>query len=106
MNQEISQDWRMDITPKTETLKIKEGEQAIITFLDNGKKRESEDYGNSIAFRVQVIGEELVKTFFVKANNFTFLSQIKELGNLEGLKVKISRKGSKKSDTRYTIEKA
>jgi hypothetical protein len=98
-------DWRSDITPTTETLKIKDGESVSLAFADEGRKKESKDYGTSIAFQVVVIGEDKPKTFYVKANNFDLLSQIKQLGILTGCKVKISRTGSKKSDTRYKITK-
>ena len=98
-------DWRIDITPKTATLKVLDGQKVIFVFQDEGKPRESKDFGNSVAFNVLVQGENEEKTFFVKSNNFDFLGQIKELGRLTGLKVEVSRQGSKKSDTRYTIKK-
>ena len=43
--------------------------------------------------------------FYVKEMNFSLLNQIKALGVLTGVLANISRTGSKKSDTRYTIEK-
>jgi len=43
--------------------------------------------------------------FYVKENNFSLLKQIKELGSLIGTTANILRVGSKKSDTRYSIEK-
>lgn len=98
-------DWRTDITPSRATLKIKDGENVIVTFQDEGVKKESKDFGTSIAFAVTVSGESETKTFYVKANNFDMLGQIKELGKLTGLKCAISRTGTKKSDTRYRIVK-
>ena len=100
------EDWRSNVTPSKATCKIKDGESAVGHFRDEGVKKQSVDYGESIAFAFQIEGETEVKTFYVKANNFDLLNQIKTLGNLTGLKVKISRTGSKKSDTRYKIVKA
>ena len=56
-------------------------------------------------FPILVDGEKETKNFYVKANNFDLLGQIKALGNLTGLKVRITRIGSKRSDTRYKIVK-
>jgi hypothetical protein len=101
----VTEDWRNDVSQKTATLKVRENEVVNVTFLDEGKKRESIDFGASIAFLVKVDAETDEKTFYVKANNFDFLGQIKEQGKLTGHRFQISRKGSKKSDTRYTITK-
>ena len=103
--QKIMEDWRNDITPNKDTLKVKDGESSIFTFLDDGTKKNSKDYGDSIAFQIKIDNDEKPKIFYVKSNNFSFLGKIKEFGKLAGLKVKVSRIGSKKSDTRYTIEK-
>lgn len=99
------EDWRKDITPKTATLKVRDGEVARVTFQNEGVKKESKDFGNSVAFLVRVDGDEEDKTFYIKSNNFEFLGQIKELGKLTGLRCEISRKGKLKSDTRYAIKK-
>lgn len=99
------EDWRSEVTPKTATLKVLDKEIVHVTFLNEGVKKESVDYGASVAFLVKKDGEEEQKTFYVKANNFDLLGQIKELGKLTGLHCEISRKGSKKSDTRYSIKK-
>lgn len=99
------EDWRNEITPSTETLKVKDGDTVIFTFADEGKKRESSDYGTSIAFQVITEGTTAPKTFYVKANNFDLLGQIKQLGTLTGIKARITRIGSRKSDTRYKIVK-
>lgn len=98
-----NEDWRKDITESKETLKIADKEEVNITFLNEGKKRESKDFGNSIAFAVKKDGEDIERTFFVRSNNFTFLGEIKQLGKLTGKKFKISRTGKLKSDTRYKI---
>lgn len=101
---ETIDDWRDNILPSKETLKLKDGEEAEVTFLDEGNKRENKDFGNSIAFLVMKKGEDKPKFFFVRSNNFTFLSEIKGLGKLAGRNFKISRKGKLKTDTRYKID--
>lgn len=99
----ITADWRDEISDSsTATLKILDGENATIVFLDGGTKVTHPDYGTSIVFQVNHENED--KRFFVKENNFAFLAQIKALGKLTGKGAKISRIGSKKSDTRYSIE--
>lgn len=98
-------DWRSDITPSRQTLKIKDGEIVRATFLNEGRKKESADYGTSIAFDMIKDGEDEPRTFYVKANNFDLLGQIKELGKLTSLRVEISRTGSKRSDTRYKVKR-
>ena len=99
----MDNDWRDEVTPKTDTLKVLDGEQVSVTFQDEGKKKESIDFGDSIAFQVIKKGETETKTFYVKGNNFDLLGQIKALGKLTGKTYLISRIGSKKSDTRYKI---
>lgn len=97
-------DWREEIQETNKAyLKIADGETVEFTFVDEGKKVSSADYGISILFQVAV-GQE-VMDWYVNANNFDLLKQIKELGNLKGMLVAVSRVGSKKSDTRYTIKK-
>jgi hypothetical protein len=98
-------EWRKDISEPKTVLKVADGESKVFVFQDEGVKIPSVDYGTSIAFAVIEEGTTKVKTFYVKANNFSFLSQIKALGTLKNLKVRVSRTGSKRSDTRYTIVK-
>lgn len=119
--------WMNELTSKTAILKILDGEDARFMFQDEGLKKDHADYGKSIAFNVRVQKmtkivdgdkfvkvpktEEAVKTFYVRANNFDLLGQIKELakqnnGILTGLTVDMFRKGKLRSDTRYTIKKA
>ena len=100
-----SNDWRGDITESKKTLKVKDGDVVEVTFADEGTKKVSADYGASVAFSVLLKGEQEPKAFYVKANNFDLLGQIKALGSLTGLKVRISRIGSTKSNTRYKIVK-
>jgi len=106
-------DWRDDVSDSAgSTLKVLDGETRKAVFLDEGKKITSADYGTSIVFQVEheVLNEETKKNemqemnFYVKENNFSLLKQFKELGKLTGKLISISRTGSKKSDTRYTIE--
>ena len=98
-------DWRNEITPSTEILKVKDGESIEVTFADEGTPKSHPDFGNSVMFLVITKDSQEPKKFFVKSNNFNLLGQIKELGKLIGIKVKITRVGSKKSDTRYSIKK-
>ena len=98
-----SENWRDDISDSSgATLKILDGESKIALFLSEGKKITSADYGTSIVFEVEFEKEKM--NFYVKENNYSLLKQFKEIGNLVGKAIKISRVGSKKSDTRYTIE--
>lgn len=99
------EDWRTDITDSKDTLKLKDGDIVIGTFADEGTKRSHPDFGNSVAFQFIVENEKTPKTFYVKSNNFSLLGQIKVLGPLTGTKVRLSRIGSKKSDTRYSVKK-
>jgi len=101
---QVSEDWRTDVsdTPSA-ILKILDGETKNVVFLSEGERRSHQDFGTSIVFKLEHEGEEM--SFYVKENNFSLLKQIKELGKLTGTPAKISRVGSKKSDTRYTIEK-
>ena len=101
----VDDDWRNAISTATETLKIKDGESVEGAFANEGIKNVHPDFGTSIAFQFVVEKETEPKTFYVKGNNYSLLAQIKALGNLTGTKVKISRKGSKRSDTRYSVEK-
>ena len=106
-NQEpIEQDWRTDITEPTATLKLKDGDIVIGTFEDEGVKKSHSEYGDSVAFQFLQDNEKEPRTFYVKANNFSLLAQIKALGSLKGLKVKLSRIGSRRLDTRYKVIKA
>jgi len=99
-----AEDWRGDVSDQASTtLKVLDGESATVVFLDEGSKKTSIDYGTSIVFKVEHEKEE--KNFYVKENNFSLLKQIKELGKLTGTLAHISRVGSKKSDTRYSIVK-
>jgi len=97
------EDWRAEITEPTSTLKLKDGDVVVGTFADEGSKKTHPDYGNSVAFQFLKDGEKEPRTFYVKSNNFDLLGQIKLLGVLTGKKVRISRIGSTRSNTRYRI---
>jgi len=98
-----SEDWRDDISESAgATLKVVDGEEKTFVFLDSGVKNTHSDYGTSVVFKVEHEKEEM--NFYVRENNYSLLNQIKALGEIVGKAVKISRVGSKKSDTRYTIE--
>jgi len=100
---EKQDNWRNDVSASSEILKIKDGETKRVVFLNEGMKVSHPDFGNSVLFTISE--EEVEKRFYVKANNFALLGQIKDLGEtLAGKIVMISRKGSKRSDTRYTIK--
>ena len=98
-------DWRGEITESKATLKVKDGDVVEVTFADEGTKKVSADYGSSVAFSVLLKDDKEPKTFYVKSNNYDLLGQIKALGSLVGLKVRISRIGATKSNTRYKIVK-
>lgn len=100
-----NEDWRKDITEPQNTLKVKDGDAVVGTFAGEGTKKVSEDYGTSVCFPIIVEGEKDARNFYVKANNFSLLAQIKALGVLTGVKVRITRVGSTKSTTRYKIVK-
>ena len=103
MDEQKSIDWREDISDTSKaTLKVLDGETKSVIFMDEGRKFVHSEYGESIVFEVNEDSES--KNFYVKPNNYSLLKQIKELGKLIGVRVKISRVGSKKSDTRYTVE--
>lgn len=105
-NQSQGQDWREDINaslyPK---MKIADGDTKTFTFLDEGKKYKHPDYKPTIIFTVQLESQTEKLTWFVNAEAYGTLNQIKALGKLTNLKVMVKRIGSKKSDTRYTIER-
>jgi hypothetical protein len=98
-------DWRTEITESKSTLKIKDGDVVEITFADEGIKKVHPDYGTSVAFSVLIKDDTEPKIFYVKNNNFDLLGQIKLLGVLTGIKARITRIGSTKSNTRYKIVK-
>ena len=103
--QESLAEWRNEISEPADTLKIADKETSVFTFKDEGKKNVHPDYGTSIAFKVLKDNEKDEKVWYVNSKNYDLLGQIKLLGILTGLKVEVTRIGSKKSDTRYIIKK-
>ena len=103
-NEKSEVNWRDEVsTSSSPILKIADGETKKIVFLNEGKIMSHPDFGSSVVFAVEHEKEE--KRFYVRSSNYALLGQIKDLGEtLVGKVVKISRKGSKKSDTRYTIK--
>jgi len=108
----IEKDWRDNVSDVKATLKIQDGESVEVLFMNEGKPNHHSDFGESIVFEVNTkeFNEDKVevvvtKSFYVNPQNFALLKQLKELGSLTGQAVKISRTGSKKSDTRYSVEK-
>lgn len=104
-----SKNWRENLkqeeADKPQTLKIADKEEVTATFVDDGIYNNSLDYGESVVFLLVKDGEKETRRFYVNYSNKVLLRQIQNLGDIEGMKVKIKRTGSKKSDTRYTIEK-
>jgi len=100
------QDWRTDVSEPKATLKLADKEIVSFVFIDEGKKSVHQDYGESVVFSVKKTDEDENRLWFVNAKNFDLQRQIKALGTLTGMKVKLKRIGSKKSDTRYVIEKS
>lgn len=100
---EAEQNWRDDVSESgIATLKIVDGETKKFVFLSEGEKRTHQDYGTSIVFEVEHEGEKM--NWYVRENNYSLLGQIKAIGKLTGVLVEVSREGSKKSDTRYTLK--
>jgi hypothetical protein len=103
--QEQISDWRDDVAEGAiATLKVQDGETVKVVFVGEGRKSTHPDFGDSIVFEVEVEAEKM--NFYVNPENYSLLRQIKELGDkLTGVVAEISRTGSKKSDTRYTVTK-
>jgi len=103
--QKTTEDWRAEVSDSSkDTLKILDGEEKLVLFLDEGTKFTHSEYGTSIVFQVEFKGSAM--NFYVKENNFALLKQLKDLGKLTGTAAMISRTGSKRTDTRYTVKAA
>ncbi len=100
--QKTFEDWRDEVSDESkEILKVADGEEVVFEFKDEGVKKTHADYGTSIVFLVN--HNELEKLWYVNEHNYSLLRQIKLVGELVNKKVHLSREGSKKSDTRYTL---
>lgn len=105
-NQTEVGDWRKEVSSSLNPkLKIQDGETKTITFMDEGSNYKHPDYKPCIIFTVKLEGNEEELTWYVNKEAYGVLNQIKALGKLTGLKVTVSRTGSRKSDTRYKINK-
>jgi len=87
---------------KTPKLKLEDGDQKTIEFLDNGQKSEHITYGKSILFKVKESGAELA--WYVKTNKFTILDEITRNKPVIGKKARVTRVGKGKTDTRWSIK--
>src|SRR3990167_8644612 len=96
--QEMQDEQEYERKPK---LRIGDGEQVEITFLDEGTKITSQ-YGESILFNVKENNVE--KVWFVNTNKYTLLREIKNQAPLTGKTAKLTRIGKTKQDTRYSIK--
>lgn len=106
-NQTQLDDWRQELnTSLYPKFKIADGETKQIVFLDEGQRYKHPDYKPSIIFTVQEVGQQDKLTWFVNAEAYGTLNQLKNLGKLTEAKVSVKRTGSKKSDTRYEVKKA
>ena len=103
--EEQNSNWRDNVSDSASaTLKILDGEEKTFEFLNEGSPNVHPDFGSSVVFLVKHKDEE--KKWYVKDNNFALLNQIKVLGVLKGKTAKVSRVGSTKSNTRYTLEES
>lgn len=109
MNEQDAQkeitNWREEITEPAEVFKLADGESAVITFKDEGVKNIHTEFGARVIFKVYDSRDKLEKVWYVTANNFNLLGQIKALGILTDIKVNVKRTGSRRTDTRYVISK-
>ena len=93
------EDWRENISESgVAVLKVADGETKTFVFLNEGEKRTHQDFGTSVVFEVEYKVEDKIEkmNFYVREKNYSFLQQIKALGNLVWTTVKVSRVGSKK----------
>lgn len=102
--QTSNEDWRTEVSkPAPAILKVLDGETKKFVFIDDGVKQTHPDYGTSVVFNIEHEGES--KRFYVKENNYALLKQINDLGKIAGTACELSRTGSTKSNTRYTLKK-
>ena len=96
--QEFLQEKPKDPRPK---LKIKDGEQVTLQFLDEGKTINSTDYGKSILFAVKINNTEHI--WFVNTKKFTILKEIAHNKPITNKKATVTRVGTTRADTRWKI---
>lgn len=108
MQEEISKDWTADFLAEQKPrdarpkLKIQDGEQKEVTFLDEGKVIDSLDYGKAILFSVKVEGTEMV--WFVSTKKFSILREIAHNKPVTNRIARVTRIGKGKADTRWSIK--
>jgi len=104
----INQDWTTSFLaeqkPKDDRpkLKIKDGEQVTIEFLDEGKEINSLDYGKAILFSVKA--KEIEHIWFVGIKKFTLLKEIAHNKPVQNKKATVTRIGTTRADTRWKIK--
>lgn len=107
MQEQTTQDWSQDFLQEQKPkdtrpkLKIKDGEQVIITFLDEGKEINPTDYGKAILFSVNYKNTEHI--WFVNTKKFTLLKEIAHNKPITNKQARITRIGTTKTDTRWKI---
>lgn len=102
---EKKDDWRNEVEEekkyeKIESFKLKSG-SATVTFKTEGLKWFSQqDNKEYVIFKVQKDGD-IVRPFFVNAENHPFLRQIKSFGQLTDRQIVLSRTGERRA-TRWS----
>lgn len=105
--QVVVQDWsqvylqerpQVDLKPK---LKIEDGQQVDVMFLDAGQRIENLEYGASILFNVVVNKVDMV--WFVGVKKFSILQEIAHNKPIAGKLARVTRVGKTKKDTRWSI---
>lgn len=108
MEENTIDNWREEVNnDKYETLKILDGQTIAFNFEDEGTTTTPVDFDPAIKFTVLPLHDNpgMQKyTWYVNKKNYALLNEIKALGTLKDKSVEVSRTGSKKSDTRYTIK--
>lgn len=99
-----SQEYLQEQKPKDDRpkLKILDGDQVTITFLDEGKEITSVDYGKAILFSVKV--KETEMAWFVGIKKFTLLKEIAHNKPVINKTATITRIGKTRTDTRWKIK--
>ena len=85
---------------KLPSFKILDGETKSIKFLDEGKQISKPE--PAIIFTVEEAG--IRKNYWLKKKQFNILKEIRKNIPLLGKKMRITRVGSTKTDTRYSIK--
>lgn len=96
--QEFLQEKPKDPRPK---LKIQDGDQINLIFLDEGKEITSVEYGKAILFAVKV--KEIEHIWFVGIKKFTILKEIAHNKPITNKNATVTRVGTTRADTRWKI---